>query len=555
LVKMVSQSLPDAYQTICENLSDIMRDGPRPLLTKTLEKIEESVQKNDNALIFLEAPTGYGKSTLSLALYAAICNGRNDLASRIIHVLPMRSIGTDMKNRMESYVQRLVNQLPVKISDIGLQQMNSPGSPMLLKKFVITTLDTFISSFFKIPAAEIANLEKYGTAHFEVPRAAIYTSIVVFDELHLYIGSKALEEGRSKALTAVLACITSLLSAGVPIIISTATLPNTIKEAIKQELELSGLSHLICEIFPTDSDRAFVKRSIHVETINGDPIEKVFEEAEKGSTMIILNTVRKAVETYAKLKQRLARVVLLHSRITEEERSARLRILINAGQDTVLVATQVVEAGVDLSFRTLITEAAPPDSILQRAGRVARRGGEGWVYVFPLTEEGSYVYASELVKQVYRRLENEPVLDHRLVGLYDEFVKSKKVGLVDNPYRNILRDIDLHPSYSLDFAKSVWDAVCSFVRDGEQVAVIPQQYLAEALINVKGFSKHVFCVDDELFRRLEKNGHVKQAIREDLKLCDIPKFYSEDCLSKQLFSHGIVAFVIDGYDQEVGLAV
>jgi hypothetical protein len=87
------------------------------------------------------------------------------------------------------------------------------------------------------------------------------------------------------------------------------------------------------------------------------------------------------------------------------------------------------------------------------------------------------------------------------------------------------------------------------------VAVIPQQYLAEALINVKGFSKYVFCVDEELFRRLEKNGHVKQAIREDLKLCDIPKFYSEDCLSKQLFSHGIVAFVIDGYDQEVGLAV
>jgi CRISPR/Cas system-associated endonuclease/helicase Cas3 len=87
---MASQSLPDAYQTICEHLSDIMKDGPRPLLTKTLEKIEDSVQKNENVLIFLEAPTGYGKSTLSLALYAAICSGRNELASRIIHVLPIR---------------------------------------------------------------------------------------------------------------------------------------------------------------------------------------------------------------------------------------------------------------------------------------------------------------------------------------------------------------------------------------------------------------------------------------------------------------------------------
>jgi len=551
---MVSQSFPEVYQTICSHLPD-MRGETRPLLTKTLEKLEETLQEEENILLFLEAPTGYGKSTLSLALYTAICLGRQDLASRVIHVLPMRSIGTDMKYRMQKYVTQLSINLPVKESDIGLQQMHSPGSPMLLKKFVITTLDTFISSFFKIPAAEIATLQKYGTAHFEVPRAAIYTSIVVFDELHLYISSKALQEGRSKSLTAVLACITSLLSAGVPIIISTATLPGTIKETIKHELELSGLSHLVSEIIPTDSDRAFVKRKIHVKTIDSDPIEKVYEEAEKGSTMIILNTVKKAVETYVKLKQRLEQVVLLHSRIIENERGVRLRNLSNAGRSTVLVATQVVEAGVDLSFRTLITEAAPPDSILQRAGRVARRGGSGWVYVFPLTEEGSYVYADELVNQLYRRLENEQVLDHRLINIYDEFIKSKVVNLVDNPYRNILRDIDLHPSYSLEFAKRVWRAVCGFVRDGEQVAVIPQQYVEEALQDTKGFSKYVFCVDDDHFRRLVGNGYVKQAIREDLTVSSIPKLYFDDCLSEQLFRQNIVAFVIDGYDEEVGLVV
>ena len=38
----------------------------------------------------------------------------------------------------------------------------------------------------------------------------------------------------------------------------------------------------------------------------------------------------------------------------------------------IVVATQVVEAGVDISARTLVTELAPWSSLVQRFGRVAR---------------------------------------------------------------------------------------------------------------------------------------------------------------------------------------
>jgi len=548
---MGSPSLPDVYQTIC-SLLPAMRGETRPLLTKALESIEDRISNGENVLLFLEAPTGYGKSTLSLALYSAICQGRHDIASRVIHVLPMRSIGTDMKKRMVEYVQELSKTLPVKTTDIGLQQMHSPGSPMLLRKFVITTLDTFISSFYKIPASEITKLERYGTSHFEIPRASIYTSLVVFDELHLYIGSKALAEGRSKSLTAAVACIKSLLSAGVPIIISTATLPDAIKETIVHELKLSGLERLIKEIIPSDSDRNFIKRKINVETIPDGIIEKTCQEAEHGRVLVILNTVRKAVEIYEKLKQRLNNVILLHSRLVECERSRRLT-LVSSSDPVVLVATQVVEAGVDLSFRVLITEAAPPDSILQRAGRVARRGGEGWVYVSPLTKEGSSVYDGEIVDRTYVQLEKRRVLDQSLIGIYDEYFKVRHVDLIDNVYRNVLSDIDLYPSYSVDFALKVWKAVCGFVRDGEQVSIIPIQHLDYVIRDGKKISEYVFCVDDDQFERMVKNGSVKKVIHEDWRITDFSgNLNFKKCLSTQFFRRGILAFAVEGYSEEVG---
>ena len=45
--------------------------------------------------------------------------------------------------------------------------------------------------------------------------------------------------------------------------------------------------------------------------------------------------------------------------------------------DRIIVATQVVEAGVDISSRTLITELAPWASIVQRVGRCNRTGDDG----------------------------------------------------------------------------------------------------------------------------------------------------------------------------------
>ncbi|HVY71959.1 MAG TPA: DEAD/DEAH box helicase, partial [Verrucomicrobiae bacterium] len=99
-------------------------------------------------------------------------------------------------------------------------------------------------------------------------------------------------------------------------------------------------------------------------------------------TLVVVNRVARAQEIYAALtavekksKQSLydsARVALIHSRFRRPDRERHEKLLFGDG-DRIVIATQAVEAGVDVSARLLITELAPWSSLVQRFGRCNRR--------------------------------------------------------------------------------------------------------------------------------------------------------------------------------------
>ncbi len=107
-------------------------------------------------------------------------------------------------------------------------------------------------------------------------------------------------------------------------------------------------------------------------------------------TLVVLNTVDRAVATYqALLKNPTAAgrdIQLVHSRFRPAERAKWSQTFLSRDAEItaagrILVATQVVEAGVDLDAALLITELAPWPSLVQRFGRAARRGGSAKVIV------------------------------------------------------------------------------------------------------------------------------------------------------------------------------
>lgn len=91
-------------------------------------------------------------------------------------------------------------------------------------------------------------------------------------------------------------------------------------------------------------------------------------------TLVICNRVTRAQKLYEALaKQSNEELTLIHSRFRAAERKVLNRKL-REGISGILVATQAIEAGVDISAQTLFTELAPWSSMVQRFGRCNRYG-------------------------------------------------------------------------------------------------------------------------------------------------------------------------------------
>jgi len=146
-------------------------------------------------------------------------------------------------------------------------------------------------------------------------------------------------------------------------------------------------------------------------------------------TLIVVNTVNRAREVYDGLNQVYGKnigkgkkkaavgvetsndpspeIELIHSRFRPAERG-RWKKLFNekidpASAGRIIVSTQVIEAGVDISSRLLVTDLAPFSSLVQRFGRCNRRGefesAEIYWVDHPLTEKTAKLAEEESFKE------------------------------------------------------------------------------------------------------------------------------------------------------------
>jgi len=120
-------------------------------------------------------------------------------------------------------------------------------------------------------------------------------------------------------------------------------------------------------------------------------------------TLVICNRVSRAQAVYQELeKQKLVEtpLLLIHSRFRGQEREDLNRKL-HGFLSGILVATQAVEAGVDISAQILFTELAPWSSLVQRMGRCNRYGECSeqaivyWVDIDLNKKESASPYAKE----------------------------------------------------------------------------------------------------------------------------------------------------------------
>jgi CRISPR-associated endonuclease/helicase Cas3 len=132
--------------------------------------------------------------------------------------------------------------------------------------------------------------------------------------------------------------------------------------------------------------RAGSTRRVQVRLLStpDEAIQRIVAESDAGHCVCwILNTVADARRAYASLQTRLPadRLMLFHARYAMGDRlDIENEVLTCFGKESgaeqrrgrVLVATQVVEQSLDLDFDVLISDLAPMDLLIQRAGRLCR---------------------------------------------------------------------------------------------------------------------------------------------------------------------------------------
>jgi CRISPR-associated endonuclease/helicase Cas3 len=386
--------------------------------------------------VVLQAPTGSGKTRAALAPFIEAffdfppaCFPR-----QCLYAVPLRVLATQFEREYrelaESYERRFGRRLEVRI-----QTGEFPEDPQLMGDLVFATLDQVLSSALGVPYS-------LSSSQANVNVGAVLGSYLVFDEFHLF---------PPEAMQTTLQLL-RLYGRFAPFLLMTATFSRTMLEEaaalLGAQVEIVPAEE-VAQIetrwgaLPRRERRFFWRERV----LSAEDVLKA--HGPMGRSLAVCNTVERALSLYRALVEAGCRpvpvaspaleplyealrhatepekrrrtldravevlreemvgapsdspwVMLLHSRFERPHRQVKEAFLsAECGPQQeqwrvgslIVVATQVVEVGLDITSGVLHTELAPAASVLQRAGRCARYPGEqGEVYVYevPARDDG-----------------------------------------------------------------------------------------------------------------------------------------------------------------------
>lgn len=348
--------------------------------------------------IILQAPTGSGKTRAALYPFLRAWEYEEDFPRKCIYSVPLRVLANQF---WAEYEERVRNFGFVRPLEVTIQTGAQSEDPKLEGNLIFTTIDQTLSNFLNIPYA-------LSLGQGNLNAGAVLSSYLVFDELHLFDPETTMPTTLH---------LLRLLRGVVPFLVMTATLSEAMIRALAKELDAEPLVLSPEEAAAISSQHK--TRRMH--TVEAELTARVVREKHRQRSIAICNTVDRAQALFEKLRRLVGpgvEVRLLHSRFLRTDRDETEAWLQQEfGKDeeaytvesAILVATQVVEVGLDITSQTLHTELAPAASVVQRAGRCARyEGEEGDVYIYrlPVNDEGQPQYApyvSKIEKAVCER--------------------------------------------------------------------------------------------------------------------------------------------------------
>lgn len=366
----------------------------------------EKFAENPSGIYTLSIPTGGGKTLASLRY--ALKHAKLYNKKQIIYVVPYTTIIEQNAEEVKKILLDDTNILEHHsnvIEDVNVDDESQSGRMNVQQKLklakdnwdspiIFTTMVQFLNVFYAKGSRNIRRLHN------------LSESIIIFDEVQkvpipcVSLFNQALNFLKTSANSSIILC--------------TATQPAL--DFVEHRLEINTDAEIINNL---DNVVEAFKRVEIVdqatnETSNNDILSDFVKERieEIQSVLVILNTKTVVKNLYILLKERNPGIPIFHLSTSmcaahRKKILEKVRQKLKDGDKIICISTQLIEAGVDVSFDCVIRSLAGLDSIAQAAGRCNRHGEKEIqsVYLIDHEEENlDQLKEIKVGKQVSRRI-------------------------------------------------------------------------------------------------------------------------------------------------------
>lgn len=456
---------------------------------ESIKNIQGLLEKNKR-VFELTSPTGSGKTIVLLSLASEIIQAKGNY--RIMYALPFLSITEQVEKevldifkeyKQENYIQRIDsksgNQLFDKIQELldanpsfeNIKELDflTFQEQVFAYPFVITTFVRFFETLLSNHNATLLKLPNFSK------------TIFLLDEI---------QSLPPRLYTFFVAYLTKFCKKfDCYAVISTATQPNfelPQQEKIKNffpdyERPAALLEHQkyfesgIFNRYQID----YWKEPINIQQL----AEKII--AENKSVLIILNTIDDSKDLFEGLYGCFSaeELHLLNTHFTPYDRKKKIEIIkerLEKNQKTILISTQLIEAGVDIDFPVLYRDFALVSSIVQSAGRCNRNGKLetlGKVVLFNLVKDGK-----SRAKMIYGQGKDKEILNftRSALGLRTKFEEHELLTVQKIFFDKIATELHFAKhsqkafKLDLDFLEDIKE--CAYARIGKFQLIDEQTY-------------------------------------------------------------------------------
>ena len=452
----------------------------------TLEHLEK-VFKSKQHLYSITLPTGLGKTLTAYAVADKLRQLSGNADAKIVINIPFTSI---IDQNFEVYRQVLgTDSSEVLLKHHHLAEPNyKDGSERVYdfdkSQFLIETWqsETIVTTFVQF-LETILSMDKTKLMKF----ANLRNSIVLLDEIQT-IPYELWETVRKSffSLGESMNMYFVLISATQPLIFTPG----------EDIFELVPDYQKYFRVF-NRTRLHYQKEAVSFDSFVGSVSSYVFEETDK-DVLVIMNTkkaARTCFEQLVNLNLDDTNYYFLSTLITPYERKDIIRkIKAKNGNRKLIVSTQLIEAGVDISVDTIFRQLSPIDSIIQSAGRANRYNEKKTIsdiYLYEIDGEHqrttSRIYGSDLI------LKTKNVLKDFL-----EIEETGYLQLIDRYFKEVRKQSDetssslLNAILGLRFAEVDMELIKErktesvFIQLNEEAKSVWVQYIS--LYNTEGLT-------------------------------------------------------------------